>query len=266
MDRRFAGKVAIVTGGGGGIGAATTQRLVAEGATVVVADIDLDAARAVADAAGPSAHAVAFDAGDPASVQRMVDDAVAAHGRLDVLHNNAALTGQAGDRDVAEVDFDLWDRIMAVNLRGYVAGCRFAIPHMIASGGGAIVQTSSGSGLAGDLVRTAYGASKAAVISLTQSVATQYGPQGIRCNAIAPGIVLTDAARRNAPQLVELLGRHALTTRLGSAEDIAALVCFLASDEAGYISGQVISCDGGAFAHVPQYADLRAAEASAPAG
>src|SRR5690606_13316656 len=139
-----------------------------------------------------------------------------------------------------------------------------AIPHMIKAGGGSIINTSSDSGRVGDVVRTAYGASKAAVISLTQHIAVQYGLQGIRCNAITPGVILTGAMKED-PALVEFIRPHILTPNFGGPEDIASLATFLASDEAGYITGQAIACDGGHLAHQPQMADVRKAMAEANA-
>jgi NAD(P)-dependent dehydrogenase (short-subunit alcohol dehydrogenase family) len=258
--RRLEGKVAIVTGGGGGIGSATSERLVDEGARVLVADILDEKAQAVADRLGDAASAFQFDAANPESVRAMVEEAVARFGRLDILHNNAAAIGpdvMPHDTDATDIDFEVWDHVLAVNLRGYLAGCKYAIPHMVRGGGGAIVQMSSGGGLAGSDDLIAYGVSKAAIISLTQYVATRYGKQGIRCNAIAPGLILTETARRNVPELVTLLLKHTLTPHLGEPQDIAALTCFLASDDARYVTGQVICCDGGLLAHQPHLGDVR---------
>lgn len=258
--QRFAGKVAIVTGGAGGIGTATVERLVAEGARVVVADIEQAPAEAVAARFGDHALAVTFDAADNASIEALVQQTVSRYRRLDILCNIAALTGtDSVTLDVAAVDIalDFWDVSMAINVRSHLAACKFAIPHMIQGGGGAIVNMTSGSGIAGDLVRTAYGASKAALSSITRYVATQYGKAGVRCNAVAPGLVLTEAAKRNVPEMVESMKRHILTRELGEPADIASLVAFLASEEARYITGQTISIDGGLLSHVPQIVDMR---------
>jgi NAD(P)-dependent dehydrogenase (short-subunit alcohol dehydrogenase family) len=159
---------------------------------------------------------------------------------------------------IAELEAEIWDRTMAVNLRGPMLGCKYAIPAMLARGGGSIIQTSSASGLAGDLTRAAYSASKAGLDSLTRSVATQYGKQGIRCNSIAPGVIATPAVAANVPKeaLDAYLG-STLTPRLGLPEDIAAAVVFLASDDSVFITGQVLSVDGGLLAHHPSVAALR---------
>jgi NAD(P)-dependent dehydrogenase (short-subunit alcohol dehydrogenase family) len=148
---------------------------------------------------------------------------------------------------------------MTINVTGYLLGCKYAIPHMIAAGGGSIINTASGSGVAGDLARIAYGSSKGAIITMTKYVATQYGRQNIRCNAIAPGVVLTAALEATVPGLKELIHRHVLTPEFGTPDDIAALVAFLASDESRYITGESIGINGGSLAHQPHYADLKAA-------
>lgn len=257
--KRLEGKVAIVTGGGGGIGSAVARRFVAEGARVVIADLFEEAARRAADPLGADALAVQFDAGDATSVKAMVDRAVSHFGRLDILHNNAAMTDPAkANQDLTAVDIpvEIWKEILDVNLTGYLLGCKYAIPHMIAGGGGSIVNTASNSGTAGDLARIAYGSSKGAIITLTRYVATQHGKQNIRCNSIAPGVVLTEALERTVPGLKDIIKRHILTPEFGTPDDIAALVAFLASDEARYITGENISISGGGLIHQPHYADL----------
>lgn len=256
---RLAGKVAIVTGGGGGIGSAVVRRFVAEGAKVAVADVFMDSARAVAEPLGDAAMAVQFDASDPASVEAMVEATVARFGRLDILHNNAAMTDPGKsqlDTDAVTIPIEIWDEIIDVNLRGYLLGCKYAIPHMIAGGGGSIINTASNSGTAGDLARIAYGASKGAIITMTKYIATQHGRQNIRCNSVAPGVVLTEALSKTVPGLAEIIKRHILTPEFGVPDDIAALVAFLASDESRYITGENISISGGGLSHQPHYADL----------
>jgi len=256
---RLAGKVAIVTGGGGGIGAAVCRRFVDEGARVAVADISQAAAERAAGPLGGSAIAVRFDAADAQSVRAMVEATVERFGRLDILHNNAALTDpelQGKDTTATDIPLEIWNATMTINVTGYLLGCKYAIPHMIATGGGSIINTTSGSGLVGDLARIAYGSSKAAVIGLTRYVATQHGRDNIRCNAIAPGVILTEALERTVPGLKEIIMPHLLTTRFGTPEDVAALAAFLASEESGYITAQTIAINGGSLSHQPHYADL----------
>lgn len=256
---RLTGKVAIVTGGGGGIGSAVVRRFVAEGANVAVADVFANLANAVAGPLGDAALAVQFDASDPASVEAMVEKTVSHFGRLDILHNNAAMTDPAKhplDTDAVNIPIEIWDEIIDINLRGYLLGCKYAIPHMIRGGGGSIINTASNSGTAGDLARIAYGASKGGIITLTKYVATQHGRQNIRCNSVAPGVVLTEALDATVPGLKEIIKRHILTPEFGTRDDIAALVAFLASDESRYITGENISISGGGLSHQPHYADL----------
>jgi NAD(P)-dependent dehydrogenase (short-subunit alcohol dehydrogenase family) len=255
---RLADKVAIVTGGAGGIGAATARRLAAEGARVVVADIVADKAQAVASDIGPQAVGFAFDAESPEAIEHLVAFAVRHFGRLDILHNNAALLGAAIEADTNAIDIpvDLWDRTLAVNLRAIFLGCRFAIPRMAENGGGAIVNTASINAFAGDAVRLAYGASKGAVVSLTTYIATQHAHQRIRCNAVAPGLILTPAVVDPSEEALRPFSRQILSHRLGRPEDIAAAVAYLASPDADYVTGTVLRVDGGMSAHLPYVADL----------
>ena len=256
---RFDGQVAIVTGGASGIGEATARRLAAEGARVVVADLFGDRAEAVAQSIGANASAVQFDAGDVSSIERLVKGTIDRFGRLDVLHNNAAITSPEVhklDTNPIDIGFDTWDLVMGVNLRGYLAGCKYALPTMLKQGRGAIVNTASTGGFVGDITRTAYSVSKAAIIGLTRQVATHYGQQGIRCNAVAPGLVLSPGTRGAAADVIAVMQRHLLTPEVGLPDDIAALVCFLASAEARYINGQTYIADGGMVAHNPAMADL----------
>lgn len=256
---RLQGKVAIVTGGGGGIGSAVVRRMVSEGARVAVADVFMDSAKAAAEPLGDAALAVQFDALVPASIEAMVEAAVSHFGRLDILHNNAAMTDPAKhplDTDAVTIPVDIWDEIIDINLRGYMLGCKYAIPHMVKGGGGSIINTASNSGTAGDLARIAYGASKGAIITMTKYIATQHGRQNIRCNSVAPGVVLTEALDKTVPGLKDIIKRHILTPEFGTPNDIAALVAFLASDESRYITGENISISGGGLVHQPHYADL----------
>ncbi len=261
MTGRVDGLVAIVTGGGSGIGAATASLLVEEGARVVVADLLAARASAVADSIGDRGLAVTADVSVEADVVAMIDAALTSFGRIDILHNNAALVDpvdHARDRGVISMDADLWDRVMAVNVRGPMLACKHAIPHMRRSGGGAIVNMSSGSARLGDLTRTAYGASKAAIEALTKYVATQHGPEGIRANAIAPGLVLTPAAADNLPAAHrDVLADQILVPHFADPGDIARLVVYLSSDESRYVTGQAIAIDGGMSAHQPTYAEYR---------
>ena len=257
------GKIAVVTGAARGIGAASALRLAAEGAQVAVADLNLAGAKDVVsqilDAKG-TAVAVELDLGDIESVRSMIDTVVRDFGGIDVLHNNAAATHLAARKDppILEADPAVWDETMRINVRGTMVAIQATVPHMIERGGGSIVITSSGSGLSGDLSHPAYGASKAALNNLTYYVATQYGKQGVRCNAIAPGFIVTEASDGSAyGEIRETMLRHHLTPRLGKPEDVAAAVAFLASDESAFITGQTLCVDGGLLAHAPYVAEMR---------
>ncbi|MES2025591.1 MAG: SDR family NAD(P)-dependent oxidoreductase [Pseudomonadota bacterium] len=256
---RFIDQVAIVTGGASGIGEATCRRLVAEGATAIIADRNMALAKKLAADIGNKAHAVEFDAADVVSIRALVDGTIEKHGRLDVLHNNAAIGSpevHARDTNAIDIDFETWDLVMAVNLKAYLAASKYALPHMIARGKGVIINSASAGGFSGDISRIAYNVSKTAIIGLTRQLATQHGHQGIRCNAVAPGLVLTPAARAVAADVIEVMARHTLTPEMGEPHDIAGLVCFLASDEARYITGQAYIIDGGMLAHNPANPDL----------
>jgi NAD(P)-dependent dehydrogenase (short-subunit alcohol dehydrogenase family) len=253
---RFAGQVAIVTGGAGGIGRAVAAALARQGAAVTVADLDEAGATQIAAdirAAGGEATAVAVDLDDESQVQAMVATTVDRYGGVDILDNNAALTAAdvlARDGAVTEMDIEVWDQMMSVNLRSQMLTCKHAIPSMLERGGGAIVNMSSGAALSGDLTRTAYSVSKSAISTFTKFVATQYGRQGVRANAILPGLILTDPVRAQIPPaLLEGYTRSLLVPFVGEPDDIAHLVCFLVSGEARYLTGQSFTIDGGMSVH-----------------
>jgi NAD(P)-dependent dehydrogenase (short-subunit alcohol dehydrogenase family) len=260
---RLEGKVAIITGGAGGIGAVCAARFASEGAKVVVADLLEQPAKDVAARIGRGAIGLHYDAADPVSIKAGIEHVVDRFGRIDVLFNNAAATSlevHQQDTTAPDIPIEIWDLIMNVNVRGVMLGCKYAIPHLIAGGGGSIINTASDSGLAGDITRIAYGTSKAAVIGLSKYIAVQHGRQKIRCNSILPGPILTDSLRQY-PDLVRIIERQALTPRIGLPEDIAAMAAYLAADESAYVTGQALSVDGGHLAHQPQIADMLEFEA-----
>ncbi len=260
--RRLDGKVAIVTGSGG-IGTATALRLAAEGARLVIADIVADEAEeVVARIEGQAGEAMfhPLDLADEASVAALFAAVDARFGRLDALHNNAAATSAAQmsrDMAVAMMDAAVWDTAFTVNARGTMLMIKHALPLMLRTGGGSIVNTSSGAALRGDLYGPAYASSKAAINCLTMYVATQYGKQGIRCNVVSPGLVVTQNVRENNSQeQLDRIERHKMTPYLGAPDDIAATVAWLASDDARFVTAQVIVVDGGITNHMPYFAEV----------
>jgi NAD(P)-dependent dehydrogenase (short-subunit alcohol dehydrogenase family) len=251
--RGLDGKVVVVAGGGSGIGAAAAGRLAEEGASVVVGDIVGPNAEAVAGAIranGGTAVAVEFDISDDDSVAGLVAATVAEFGGLDLLHANAAdLSADVimRDSDAVAVELGVFDRTIAVNLRGHLLCTRHAVPEMLKRGGGAIVYTSSAAGHVGEPERPSYAVSKSGINALMRHVSSRWGREGIRANCIAPGLILTKAVRDNAdPAFRALALGLGRSPRLGEPEDIAAAVAFLMSDDASWITGQVISVDGGA--------------------
>lgn len=253
---RVAGKTAIVTGAASGSGEATARLLAANGAQVVVADINGPAADDVASSIrsdGGTATPFEVDMGDPSRVQEMVEYAVRTYHSVDILHNNASDRSLI-DRDlkVADVDLDVWNRHIAVDLTGPMLASKFAIPHMLAAGGGSIIHTSSIAARLAQESRTAYGAAKAGLLGLSVAIATQYGKQGIRSNVIAPGAILSPALKAMfSEEHLSVFQDFTMTPQIGTPADIAAVALFLASDESRYINGQVITVDGGLTSYVP---------------
>jgi NAD(P)-dependent dehydrogenase (short-subunit alcohol dehydrogenase family) len=257
------GKVVVVTGAGGRIGAACAREFAQRGASVIVADANGEAALATAESvtrSGGAAVAMEVNVALESDVRAMIERAVAEFGGVDILHNNAAATHESQlDDDLTTADAAVWDLTFAVNLRGPMLGCKYAIPHMIARGGGVIVNTSSGSGAIGEPTRFAYGASKAGVNSLTRSIAARYGKQNIRCVAVSPGITMPQEHQDAMAGMgwLAMMRRHHATPHLALPQDIARFVAFLASDEASFITGSVHPIDGGSSSAAPYAADMR---------
>lgn len=257
--KRFEGKIALVTGGARGIGKASAERLCMEGAKVVVADFNAEGVRqAVAEfkQKGYIADALVFDASDVESCKRIVAETILLYNKIDVLVNVVGGNDLKRDKSVKDLDIDYFDEIFHINVRSMLASIQTVLPSMMKHGG-SIVNIASLSGLTGDVRGTLYGMCKAGVISLTKYVATQYGKVGIRCNAIAPGMVLTPAVDLSlSPFYKTLFLKHNSLPYLGQPEHIAATVAFLASEDAAYINGQTVVADGGMTCHNPSVGDL----------
>lgn len=248
---RLQDKVSIITGGASGMGRVAARMFAAEGAKVVVADVTEPAAQSVVDevtAAGGQAVAVAADVSKEADAKRMVDAAVEAFGRVDVLYNNAGIMPEA-DHSVIDTSVEDWDRVMAVNVRGVFLGCKYAIPRMVEQGSGSVINIASFVALIGcSNPQDAYTASKGAVLSLTRSLAVQFAPQGVRSNAICPGPVetplLMDWLVKDEEAKRIRLARNP-TGRFGKPEEIVHMAIYLASDESKWTNGAALVVDGG---------------------
>lgn len=250
---RLQHKTAIITGGASGIGLAAARRFAAEGAAVVIGDLNADhavAAAAQIAESGGSAVGTGVNVMDEESIAALIGRAIDEFGSLHVLCNHVGGSNPRKDLDLLRMDMDEFDKVMALNVRSTVVGSRLALPHMIAAGGGSIINTASVAGLSGDYLQSAYGTAKAAVIRLTQYIATQYGPKNVRCNAVAPGAISSPALLDNlSSEEVEAIVGHNALPFLGEPDDIAGTMLFLASDESRYLTGQLITVDGGMSSH-----------------
>ena len=250
MSSRLAGK-AIFVAGGGGIGNELARRYASEGAAVAIGDISQELAQQVAGeitAAGGTATGLHLNGADEASVRQAIQATVNEFGSLDGLHVNfACFKDGASGADILDLPLEVYDEVMEVNARGYVLCTREALPHMLRSGGGSIVYTSGGAAYKGEPVRLAYAMSKSAVHALARHVASRFGPEGVRANAISCGVIAHSRFYEVLkPEVIDALkSQSALKTRLGAPGDIAAMGALLMSEEGAYITGQVISVDGG---------------------
>ena len=252
MERDFEGKVALVTGGGSGIGRAAAVLFAGRGARIVVADLDAEGGAGTVkeiESAGGTATFVRTDVADPLQVSAMVAAAVDAYGRLDVALNNAGLPSTyaaLADQTLAD-----WDRTLAVNLTSVFLSMQAEIPVMLETGGGAIVNTSSAAGLMGFANLPAYVASKHGVIGLTKSVALEFARKGVRVNAVCPGTIRTqmlEGFTGGNEEALQGMGRMQPIGRLGTPDEVAEAIVWLCSDAASFVTGHAMAVDGGTLA------------------
>ncbi len=247
---RLSGRVALITGAGSGQGRAVALRFASEGASVGVLDRDAASARQTAElieGQGGVALSVAADVSNADEVQRAVERVVSRWGNLHILYNNAGVFWPERDGTVAEVAPETWRQVLGINLDGVYHCCKYAVPHLLRCAPSCIINVSSVAGFAGDQLYHAYAASKSALHSLTRSIALRYGPEGLRANLICPGFIETPmVSHLLADEGVRagVVGTTALR-RLGRPEDVAAAALFLASDEAGFVTGTTLVVDGG---------------------
>lgn len=242
MTGRLAGKVAVVTGAGSGMGAATARRFAAEGALVVLADVTGLQEQVTAEIGG-NAKSITVDVSRSADVKAMLALAKDSFGRLDVIYNNAGIQGPIVP--TADYEEDDFDRVIAVNLKGVYLGVKYAIPMMLETGGGSIINTSSMAALVAFPGMVGYCASKGGVSMLTKLVAAEYAAQGIRVNAILPGAIDTGMTRAMPKDYIDGAVAATLMGRIGTPDEIANLAVFLASDESSFITGTLTAVDGG---------------------
>jgi NAD(P)-dependent dehydrogenase (short-subunit alcohol dehydrogenase family) len=244
---RLEGKVALITGGGSGMGRVASELFASEGANVVLTDVNDEAGEATAASIGDRASYVHADVSEESDAEAMVSAAVARFGRLDVLYNNAGIM-PLDDGSVTEADASTWDAVLGVNVKGVMFGCKFGIPAMLETGGGSIINVASFVAWLGAATsQTAYTASKGAVLAMTREIAVEYARKGIRCNALCPGPIetplllalLSDEAKRQRRFV------HIPRGRLGHAEELAKAALFLASDDSSYMTGSSLIVDGG---------------------
>jgi NAD(P)-dependent dehydrogenase (short-subunit alcohol dehydrogenase family) len=239
--------VALITGGGSGMGRVASELFASEGANVVLTDVNDESGEATASEIGDRVRYVHADVSQESDAETMVAETIGAFGRLDVLYNNAGIM-PLGDGSVTDNDAEIWDEVLAVNVKGVAFGCKFGIPAMIANGGGSIINVASFVAWMGAATsQTAYTASKGAVLAMTREIAVEYARQGIRCNALCPGPIET-------PLLLALLSDdekkqrrfvHIPMGRLGKAEELARAALFLASDDSSFMTGASLIVDGG---------------------
>lgn len=248
--RGLSGKVGIIAGAARGIGAATAKRLCQEGVKLVIGDILIDEVQAVAGnitKSGGDIIAVHLDGTDPSSQEAIIAKAIETFGQLDFYHSNLA-GGTTEDSNAVDISIEALENSFSINIKSHVLATKYAVPAMLEHGGGSMIYTSSGSALAGEKTRPAYAMTKNAIHALSRHVARKWGHKGIRANVICPGLIMTEAVSIHMTEKhIEGLKRITPSQRLGQPDDIAALVAYLASDDAVFVNGQAWHVNGGAI-------------------
>jgi 3-oxoacyl-[acyl-carrier protein] reductase len=241
---RLEGKVALITGGANGIGKVTAQEFLHEGANVVISDFNEEAGRKMQNELGNDERITFIPANvtDTEEVELMVQKTIEKYGRIDILVNNAGITI---DGLLTKMDEDSWEKVISVNLSGVFKCTKAVAPFMLEQGSGVILNASSVVGVHGNIGQTNYAATKAGVIGLTKSWAKEFGPKGIRVNAVAPGFIETDMTAKVPQKVLDMMEAKTPLRKLGRSKDIASAYLFLASDDASYINGSILSVDGG---------------------
>lgn len=251
---KLEGRVAVITGAGSGIGRATARLFASEGATLVIADVDEKGGKETVDeivTAGGAANFVRTDVSQAAEVEALMQAALDAHGRLDIIFNNAGVEGEQAR--TADCSLENWQQVISINLNGVFHGLKYGIPALLRMGGGSIINTASTAGMNGYPGMPAYSASKAGVIQLTKTAAAEYARKGIRVNCICPGGILTPLVERFtaglAPEVVKKMVEAAHPIgRFGTPDEVALLVLYLASDDSAFCTGAPFIIDGGMLA------------------
>lgn len=241
---RLSGKVALITGGAGGIGKVTAERFLKEGATVVISDFNKEAGNASQKELGQFGEIsfIQADVSNTVQIESLVEAVLNKYKKIDILINNAGITI---DGLLTKMDEESWEKVLSVNLSGVFKCTKAVVPSMLEHGSGVILNASSVVGIHGNIGQTNYAATKAGVIGLTKSWAKEFGPKGIRVNAVAPGFISTDMTAKVPEKILEMMESKTPLRRLGVADDIASAYLYLASDEANYVNGAILSVDGG---------------------
>ncbi len=254
MEQRLKDKVAVITGGAGGIGSAASRLFAEAGAKTVIADLDEKNGTALEQeirSAGYTAKFVKCDVADSSSVQSVLALCKSEFGGLDIIYNNAGVYLANRDSRITDIDEDIWEKVMAINLRSVFLFCKYGIPMLMERGGGSIINTASSAGMIGIPNCDAYTATKGAIVQLTKSMAAEYGRYNVRTNCISPAAIMTPMVRISNPPDCDAFDENAFLNlrtplrRYGTPEEIAKIAIFLASEDATYLNGAVIAADGG---------------------